>query len=160
MKNKPVLLLDFDFTLCDSSVRENKHTKNDCLDLAAYVNDTAQYDKGLPLLRYLIKDRRAIECRFNVRILTNRDFNRDCKSKIKTFVQRNFTVLHRGNLAPIYGDNFKALVLSEICQKNEVIFIDDEPKYLQIARDNKGRAICARDLWHYKPHEFTALFFG
>lgn len=159
-KTKPVLLLDFDFTLCDSSTRENTHTKNDCLDLAAYVKDTAEHDKGLPLLRYLLKNKAALQYKYNIIILTNRDFDQKCGSKVKKLVNRTFTVLHRGNLAPMYGDDFKAILLSKIGQHNEVVLIDDDPHYLNLARNKGGRAICARDLWHYNAVEFTKLLLG
>lgn len=160
-KNKPILLLDFDFTLCDSSHRENKHTSNDVLNLVHYVQDTAQHDKGLPLLRYILRNKQALQYKYNIIILTNRDFNIDCKSKIVHLVKTNFVCLHRGgNFAALYGEDFKAILLSKITQYNEVIFIDDDPLYLNMARDNKARAICARDLWHYKEYEFTALLFN
>lgn len=155
---KKLLILDFDFTLCDSSHRENKHTKNDVLALQAYIQDTAQHDKPLPLLTYIINNKKAIESIYKPVILTNRDFFRDCKSPIVPLVRDNFLCLHRGIYAPILGDNFKALILEKNARDN--LFIDDEPKYLQIARDNGAYTYCARDLWHYKAHDFTALLFG
>lgn len=155
---KKLLILDFDFTLCDSSVRENKHTHNDVLDLDAYRTDTAQHDKPLPLLTYLINNKREIYSKYNPIILTNRDFFRDCKSPIIPIVCKHFLCLHRGIYGDILGDNFKALILEKNARDN--LFIDDEPKYLQIARDNKALAICARDLWHYNEQEFARLFFG
>ena len=155
---KKLLILDFDFTLCDSSTRENKHTKHDVLELTAYVEDTAEHDKPLPLLTYLINNKKAIESKYSPIVLTNRDFFRDCRSPIVPIVRHNFECLHRGICAHILGDNFKALILEKNARDN--LFIDDEPKYIQIARDNGAYAICARDLWHYKKHDFTRLFFG
>lgn len=160
MKIKPILLLDFDFTLCDSSTRENTHTKNDALDLAAYVNDTAQHDKGLPLLRYILRNKQALQYKYNIIVLTNRDFNRDCKSKIVHLVKTNFICLHRGEWFNIFGDNFKAIILGHFCLNNGVVFIDDDKQYLDIAKKYNARAVCARDLWHYRPHDFTELLLG
>lgn len=155
-KNKS-LILDFDFTLCDSSVRENKHTQNDVLDLAAYRSDTAQHDKALPLLQWLIRNRLAVIQKYNVLILTNRDFFAPCQSPIKVLIQNRFICYHRGIYSPIYGDNFKAVLLHNMTKAQNAVVIDDEQTYLQIARANNSRAICARDLWHYQQHAFTDL---
>lgn len=153
-----ILLLDFDFTLCDSSVRENAHTKNDVLDLQSYINDTAKHDKALPLLYWLTTHKRQVSKHFDyIAILTNRDFFRPCESKIKGVALTYFDCLHRGIWGAIYGDNFKAYMLAKFCKKHSVTFIDDEPKYLQIARDNGARAICARDLWHFGGFDFVNL---
>ena len=157
---KKLLILDFDFTLCDSSTRENKHTHNDVLDLTAYHADTAQHDKALPLLQYILSNRAKVTNRYNVLVVTNRDFFAVCHSPIVALVHNRFTCYHRGIYAPLYGDNFKAILLQKMTRTQKAIVIDDEQKYLQIARDNNSRAVCARDLWHYKQHEFTALFFG
>ena len=157
---KPALVLDFDSTLCDSSTRENKHTHNDVLDLTAYHADTAQHDKALPLLQYILSNRAKVTNRYNVLILTNRNFFAVCHSPIKTLVQNRFICYHRGIYAPLYGDNFKAILLHKMTRTQKAIVIDDEQKYLQIARDNNSRAICARDLWHYNKEEFTALLLG
>lgn len=158
---KPILLLDFDFTLCDSSTRENTHTVNDELHLVNYLQDTAQDDKGLPLLRYILRNKQALEYKYNILVLTNRDFNRKCGSKIVHLVSTNFVCFHRGILAAEYGDNFKAILLDRITRKNKaVLFIDDEPLYLNIAREQNARAFCARDLWHYSSVEFTKLLLG
>ena len=158
---KKLLILDFDFTLCDSSTRENKHTNNDVLDLTAYHADTAQHDKALPLLQWILRNRTAVINAYNVLILTNRNFFAVCHSPIVALAHNRFTCYHRGIYAPLYGDNFKAILLAKLCQQNNrVLFVDDEQKYLQIARDNRARAICARDLWHYTSEEFTRLFFG
>lgn len=154
------LVLDFDFTLCDSSVRENKHTRNDVLDLAAYRADTAQHDKALPLLQWILRNRTEVTNKYNVLILTNRDFFALCHSPIKDLVQNRFMCYHRGIYAPIYGDNFKAVLLHKMTMAQKAIVIDDEQTYLQIARDNNSRAICARELWHYNNEDFTRLFFG
>lgn len=151
------LILDFDFTLCDSSARENKHTVDDKLDLQAYRKSTAKHDKSLPLLTWLINNKRCVQSKYNVLILTNRDFNAACGSPIKDLVHNAFMVLHRGIYAPIYGDNFKAILLDKITKGQETVVIDDEPQYLQIARDNNSRVICAKKLWHYTQHELTRL---
>lgn len=156
---KQNLILDFDFTLCDSSTRENAHTVDDVLNLANYLQDTAQHDKALPLLCYIFRNRQALDYKYNVTVLTNRDFNRDCKSKIVRLVKRTYPCIHRGIYAPIYGDNFKSFVINRLANSN-TLFIDDDPLYLNMAMDNKARVICARDLWHYSPHDFTELFFG
>ena len=155
-----LLILDFDFTLCDSSHRENKHTRNDMLDLVAYREDTAKHDKPLPLLNYIMNNGRAIYSKYSPIILTNRNFFAPCRSPIKDLVHNRFKCYHRGLYAPIYGDNFKAILLHRITKTQKAIVIDDEQKYLQIARDNGAITHCARDLWHYKNHEFTRLFFG
>lgn len=157
---KPILLLDFDFTLCDSSVRENAHTVNDELHLANYLQDTAQHDKGLPLLRYILRNKQALKYKYNILVLTNRDFNRDCKSKIVHLVKTNFVCLHRGEWQNIFGDDFKSVILGHFCLNGNVVFIDDDPLYLNIARTQHARAICARDLWHYQPNDFTELLLG
>ena len=154
---KKLLILDFDFTLCDSSTRENKHTNNDVLDLTAYHADTAQHDKACPLLQWILRNRTAVTNKYNVLILTNRDFFALCHSPIKTLVQNRFICYHRGIYAPLYGDNFKAILLHKMIRTQKATVIDDEQKYLQIARDNNSRAVCARDLWHYTSEEFTAL---
>ena len=70
LKVKKNLILDFDFTLCDSSTRENTHTVNDTLNLVNYLQDTAQDDKGLPLLRYILRNKQALEYKYNILILT------------------------------------------------------------------------------------------
>lgn len=157
---KPILVLDFDFTLCDSSTRENTHTVNDELHLVNYLQDTAEHDKALPLLRYILRNKQALEYKYNILILTNRDFNRDCKSKIVHLAKTNFLCLHRGEWQNIFGDNFKAYILGYFCLNGNVVFIDDDLFYLAIARTQHARAICARDLWHYQPNDFTELFFG
>ena len=157
---KPILLLDFDFTLCDSSTRENTHTVNDELHLANYLQDTAEHDKGLPLLRYILRNKQALKYKYNILILTNRDFNHKCGSKIVHLVKTNFVCLHRGEWQTIFGDDFKSIILGHFCLNGNVVFIDDDPLYLDIAREQHARAICARDLWHYGQHDFTELFFG
>ena len=152
------LILDFDFTLCDSSVRENKHTSNDVLDLPAYRLDTAQHDKALPLLRWLLRNRRALMDKYcEILVLTNRDFFAPCQSPIKALVQNRFLCFHRGIYAPIYGDNFKAILLHNMTKVQKAVVIDDEQKYLQIALENNARAIDAKKLWHYKDGDFNNL---
>lgn len=157
---KPILLLDFDFTLCDSSIRENTHTVSDELHLVNYLQDTAEHDKGLPLLRYILRNKQALKYKYNIVVLTNRDFNRKCGSKIVHLVKTNFVCLHRGEWQNIFGDNFKAIILGHFCLNNAVIFIDDDKQYLDIAKKYNSRAICARELWHYDSQDFTELFFG
>lgn len=151
------LILDFDFTLCDSSTRENKHTVDDKLDLQAYRKTTAKHDKALPLLTWLFNNKKCVQSKYNVLILTNRDFNAACGSPIKDLVHNAFMVLHRGIYAPIYGDNFKAVLLDKMTMEQKAVVIDDEPQYLQIARKNGSLAYCARELWHYQQHELTRL---
>lgn len=157
---KPILVLDFDFTLCDSSTRENTHTVNDELHLANYLQDTAQHDKGLPLLRYILRNKQALEYKYNILVLTNRDFNRKCGSKIVHVVKTNFVCLHSGEWQNIFGNDFKSIILGHFCLNGNVVFIDDDPFYLAIARTQHARAICARDLWHYQPNDFTELLLG
>lgn len=156
----PILLLDFDFTLCDSSTRENKHTANDELHLANYLQDTAEHDKGLPLLRYILRNKQALEYKYNILVVTNRDFNRDCKSKIVHLVKTNFVCLHRGEWQNIFGDDFKSIILGHFCLNGNVVFIDDDKQYINIAKKYNARAVCARELWHYQPNDFTELLLG
>lgn len=157
---KPILLLDFDFTLCDSSTRENTHTVNDELHLANYLQDTAEHDKGLPLLRYILRNKQALEYKYNIIVLTNRNFYRKCGSKIVHLVKTNFVCLHRGEWQNIFGNDFKSIILGHFCLKGNVVFIDDDPLYLNTAREHNARAICARDLWHYDKQDFTELLLG
>lgn len=157
---KKLLILDFDFTLCDSSTRENKHTVGDVLDLVAYNADTAQHDKALPLLQWILRNRMEVTNKYNVLILTNRNFFAVCHSPIVSLVHNRFTCYHRGIFAPLYGDSFKAILLQKMTRTQKATVIDDEQKYLQIARDNNSRAVCARDLWHYTSEEFAALLLG
>lgn len=159
LKAKKNLILDFDFTLCDSSTRENAHTVNDELHLVNYLQDTAEHDKALPLLRYILRNKQALEYKYKVTILTNRNFFAPCKSKIVRLVKRTYPCIHRGIYAPIYGDNFKSFVLKRLANSN-TIFIDDDKQYLDIAKKYNARAICARELWHYDSQDFTELFFG
>ena len=176
---KPVLIVDIDQTLIDSTIRENFCYNNDMLDLLTYRALTptmACKDSLLPLGEYLEANIHTMVLDFKIILLTARvncEHSHKSLAKLMPNILINMdNFIHRGNihLFAWLGGKYKGLELVQCSGAykapiidyyamlgHKAIVIDDCPKVLNCSK-NIYRAICARDLWHYNTDDFDKLF--
>lgn len=177
---KKLLIVDLDQTVIDSSIRENMCYPNGSLCLDTYQRVKSCPDNGiindvlLPFGLWLKDNFYSLSICFDIVFLTARQINdhdlisfdrlrltpifNDFRVRIIT---RSDVGFYGGDPAQQDSGKYKEPVIRTL-QKcgnyNHVIVVDDCLKVLNMARSNNYRAICARDLYHFKRADFVELF--
>lgn len=180
MNRKKLLILDLDQTLIDSSIRENQCYPKGELCLTTYKAIKTCTDMGitndvlLPFGHWLKVNFYTLSLTFDIVFLTARQVNEfdlasfDLLGLTPIFNDFRARIITRADVVFYNGDPtqqdsgiYKKPVIHTLkrCGNyDSVIVVDDCQKVLTMAKNNGYHAVCARDLYHFKPTDFVTLF--
>lgn len=176
---KKLLIIDLDQTIIDSTIRENYCYPKGILCLDTYKQVKACPDMGIindtltPFGEWLRNNYLTLLNNYNIVFLTARlcdysDFVSFKRLGIDDMLLNHCLTIER-DIATLYGGNpkeqcsgkYKKPILWYLVnayKTYDVLVIDDDQKVLDMVKSQGFAAICARELYHYKDHDFATLF--
>ncbi len=175
-----LLIIDIDQTLVDSSIRENLCYPDGKLCLDTYksiktcnnmgiTNDClTPFGEWLKVSYYGLLDKGYTLVFLTSRLCDKLDFNSFKALGIDSMLLDHCLLIER-SIASLYGGNpneqdtgkYKKPImwyLANAYDTYDILVIDDCLKVLDMARSQGFKTICARELYHFKPSDFDALF--
>lgn len=176
---KKLLVIDIDQTIVDSSVRENYCYPNGSLCLDTYKQVKTCPTNGIvndvltPFGEWLNVNYKTLLKDYVIVFLTARlcDYSDTVSFKslgISDMLLKNCLLIER-DVAGLYGGNpneqcsgkYKKTIIWYLVNSfktYDVLVVDDDIKVLDMAKAQGFKAICARELYHYKQTDFDTLF--
>lgn len=174
-----LLVIDLDQTIIDSSIRENICYPNGSLCLETYKRAKHCPHNGIindsltPFGHWLKSNYKTLLKEYNIVFLTARlcdyqDYKSFKSIGVDDMLLNDCLLIERG-VARLYGGNpneqcsgkYKKPILWYLVNSfktYDVLVIDDDIKVLDMAKSQGFKAICARELYHYKDKDFANLF--
>lgn len=175
-----LLVIDLDQTVIDSSIRENQcytngelclskyHTVKGCRDMGIINDCLTPFGAWLKGNYFSLLEKDYILVFLTARLCDKSDFDSFRALGLASMLLEHCLLIERG-ISTLYGGNereqdsgkYKKPILwylANAYSTYDVTVIDDCIKVLTMAEEQGFTAICARELYHYKPHDFASLF--